>query len=110
MATNGRKPIALSTAVDRALELYDLRVAAQAYASRHGSSGSARYRAAWLRFRQRIRSTRDFQQLREKAAREQRGREVTKSPEPAVGHGTSARVQLDFASHFETLSARFLRV
>jgi hypothetical protein len=57
----------MSTAFDRALELHELRLAAEAYASRHGEMGSAGYRAAWLRFRQRIQSIHDLQRMRAKA-------------------------------------------
>lgn len=52
------------TAFDNALELNELAREAKAYASRHGEPGSADYRAAWLRFRQKVQSVDDLQRLR----------------------------------------------
>jgi hypothetical protein len=57
------------TPFDRALELLELRRAADVYASRHGEPGSAAYRAAWLRFRQRILCIEDLQRMRASSAR-----------------------------------------
>jgi hypothetical protein len=53
------------TAFDQALEQRALREAAEAYATRHGEPGSPAYRAAWLRFRQRIRTLDDLRAARE---------------------------------------------
>ena len=69
MAASRKTPTPASTVFDRALELQELRRAAEAYASRHGDVGSVRYRAAWLRFRQRVQSIDDLQRMRAKAAR-----------------------------------------
>jgi hypothetical protein len=43
---------------DRALELHELDRAAVEYASMHGELGSAAYRQAWGRFRQRVKTAR----------------------------------------------------
>jgi hypothetical protein len=57
------------SAFDQALSFRMLREAADDYASRHGRHGSAEYRAAWLRFRQRVKSLDDLQRIRAKASR-----------------------------------------
>lgn len=44
-------------AFDRALELVEVCLASEEYASRHGYPGSATYCAAWLKFRREIQST-----------------------------------------------------
>jgi hypothetical protein len=56
-------------AFDRSLELRELRRAAEDFAARHGEPGSAAYRAAWLKFRQQIRSIEDLERLRAKIRR-----------------------------------------
>jgi hypothetical protein len=68
------------TAFDHALELHDLRVAAEMYAASHGEPGSAGYRAAWLRFRRRIHSIEDLQRLRAASA-----------PRQSIGQTPTAR-------------------
>jgi hypothetical protein len=50
----------LSKAFDEALARGDLSAAADGYAARSGEPGSAPYRAAWLKFRQRIKTPEDF--------------------------------------------------
>jgi hypothetical protein len=54
---------AVPTPFDRALELHVLREAGEEYASRHGEPGSAAYRAAWLRFRQRVETAGDLRRM-----------------------------------------------
>ncbi len=75
----------MATPFDRALELNELHTARDAYALRHGPPRSADYRAAWLRFHQRVQTIEDLQQLRRNTAR--RGRQVTdlarRVPKPA---------------------------
>jgi hypothetical protein len=56
------------TPFDRALELRELRRAAEAYASRHGEVGSVEHRAAWLKFRHHIQSIHELRRLRRKPA------------------------------------------
>ena len=80
MAASRKTPTPASTVFDRALELQELRRAAEAYASRHGDVGSVRYRAAWLRFRQRVQSIDDLQRMRAKAARIKPRRDPPTSP------------------------------
>jgi hypothetical protein len=80
MAANRKTPTPASTVFDRALELLELRRAAEAYASRHGDIGSVGYRAAWLRFRQRVQSIDDLQWMRAKAARAKPRRDPPTSP------------------------------
>jgi len=48
------------TAFDQALENQALGEAAEDYALHHGNPGSPEYRAAWLRFRQRVRTVDDL--------------------------------------------------
>lgn len=69
----------MGTPFDRALELRELRRAAEAYASRHGKVGSAGYRTAWLKFRRRIQSIDELQRWRAKAARAQPRRDTPPS-------------------------------
>lgn len=57
------------SAFDRSLELRELSRAAEDYAARHGEPGSAAYRAAWVKFRQQIRSIQDLQRLRARIQR-----------------------------------------
>jgi hypothetical protein len=57
---------------DRALELHDLDEAAEHYASRYGKPGSDDYRAAWLRFRKRVRTAEDLERLRQAALKRER--------------------------------------
>ena len=70
-----------------------LRQAAEAYASRHGEAGSATYRAAWLRFSQRIRSIDDLRRIRASAAR--RKATGTKAPTAPAKQGTRAPNRAD---------------
>jgi hypothetical protein len=49
---------------DRALELHELDLAGEEYASRHGKPGSTAYRAARLRFRERVTSVQDLRRIR----------------------------------------------
>jgi hypothetical protein len=69
MAAHRKTNKPMGTPFDRALELVELRRAAEAYASRHGQVGSAGYRTAWLKFRRRIQSIDELQRWRAKAAR-----------------------------------------
>jgi hypothetical protein len=66
----------LSGPFDRALAQQALRVAADTYAVRFGTPRSAAYRAAWLKFRQRIRTLEDLHRweaaIATKAAERQR--------------------------------------
>lgn len=80
MAADRKTNEPVGTPFDRALELRELRRAAEAYASRHGEVGSAGYRAAWLKFRQRIQSIHELQRLRAKAARAKPRRDTPPSP------------------------------
>lgn len=54
---------------DSALQIHDLRDAAEEYALRHGHPGTPEYRAAWIRFRQHIRTADDLRRWRLAQAR-----------------------------------------
>jgi hypothetical protein len=59
----------LSNPFDDALVRRELLLAADEYASRQGERGSPAYRAAWLRFRQRIKTEEDVRRWRAAVAR-----------------------------------------
>ena len=61
----------MPTPFDKSLEARALREAAETYALGRGDSGSPEYRAAWLRFRQRIKTIEHLQSWRASAARRQ---------------------------------------
>jgi hypothetical protein len=58
----------LSNPFDRSLEARGLNEAAHAYARRQSEPGTPEYRAAWLRFRERIKTFGDLQRWRAQAS------------------------------------------
>ncbi|HET8977585.1 MAG TPA: hypothetical protein VFN87_05455 [Solirubrobacteraceae bacterium] len=64
----------MQTPFDTALQFSDLRDAAEEYALTHGSPGTAEYLAAWIRFRQRVRTGEDLRRWRSARARRPRQR------------------------------------
>lgn len=80
MAADRKTNEPVGTPFDRTLELREPRRATEAYASRHGEVGSAEYCAAWLNFRQRIKSIHDLHGFRAKAARAKPRRDTPPSP------------------------------
>jgi phage terminase Nu1 subunit (DNA packaging protein) len=54
----------MQTPFDTALQVSDLREAAEEYAVHHGEPGTPEYRVAWIRFSQRIRTGDDLRRWR----------------------------------------------
>jgi hypothetical protein len=55
----------MTSPFDRSLEIRALSAAAEEYALRHGKRGTARYRAAWFEFRQRVKTIEDLRRARQ---------------------------------------------
>jgi len=59
---------AVASAFDMSLRERELRLAAEEYALRYGERGSPEFRSAWLRFRQKIRTSDDLRRWRKASA------------------------------------------